>query len=239
MHGQAEERSHSETLSVETSVFRRPLHLRIYRAFLRRLERWFGISIFFVHRRPLGFTSAVPADVHRDYEFREVAERELLDFASDESLELPRDGVRAAAQRGDVFFGVLHAGRLIGYRWYSLCGTAPCEKGMTIRYAHPDRAYGYRTFTHPAHRGRRLHLYSVTESDAFLLSRGYNHTVGYIAAHNLSSLRFNTRLRGVQRVGFIVLWRIFGRYFFLHSPGAIRHHMRMLAPKTSGDRGAH
>jgi hypothetical protein len=236
VHTRAEDQSRTDTSSVETSVFRRPLHLRLYRAFLRRLERWFGISIFFVHRRPIGAVS-VPADVRRDYEFREVAERELLDFASDASLDLPIDGVRTAAKRGDLFFGVLHAGRLVGYRWYSLCGSAPCEKGMTIQYAHPQRAYGYRTFTHPAHRGKRLQQYSVAESDTFLLTKGYTHTVGYIAAHNLSSLRFNSRLRGVQRVGFIVVWRIFGRYFFLHSPGTIRHHVRMVGPTTSADQG--
>ena len=90
----------------------------------------------------------------------------------------------------------------------------------------------------PTHRGKRLHLHSVCESDKFLLSRGYTHTVGYIAAHNLSSLRFNARLRGVQRVGFIVLWRLFGRYLFLHSPGAIRHHLTMVGPNTSADPGA-
>ena len=238
MHSRAEDQSHSDTSSIETGAFRRPLHSRLYRAGLRRLERWFGISIFFVHRRTLA-AGSVPADVRRDYEFREVAEHELLDFASDSTLDLPRDGIRAAAKRGDIFFGVLHGGRLVGYRWYSLFGSAPCEKEMTIRYAHPERAYGYRTFTHPEHRGKRLHLHSISESDKFLLSRGYTHTVGYIAAHNLSSLRSNARLQGVQRIGYIILWRFFGRYMFLHSPGAIRHHVAMVGPNASAGQGTH
>ena len=99
---------------------------------------------------------------------------------------------------------------------------------MAIRYASPGRAYGYRTFTHPAHRGKHLHSYSTARSDAELANRGCTHTIGYIAAYNLASLRANSRLAGAERVGTIVALRVLGRPLVLRSRGAVRQGVSLI-----------
>jgi hypothetical protein len=197
------------------------LRQRAYAALLRRLERWFDLRLVWIFRRTITPGRELRADA--GYSFREVTAAELLDASADPALELSRERIKDAAARGDFFFGVFHQGRLIAYRWYSLSGSTPCWEGMQIRYGHPQRAYGYRTFTHPAHRGKHLHAYATAQSDTALGARGCTHTIGYIDATNFASLRAYSHLSGGRRVGGIVTLRAFGRHWVLRTSGARRH----------------
>jgi hypothetical protein len=200
---------------------------RLYAALLRRLARWFGIKVFWVYGRPLAADQDVPACLNDDYSFAQMSETELMRYADDPVFQLPRDFVRAAVASGDPCFGVLYRGRLVAYRWYGLTGSTPCDEGLLIRYAEPGCVYGYKAFTHPEHRGRRLHLYTMKESDSRLMDRGFTRAVGYIETHNFASLRNNSRLRGVQTIGWVVTLRILGRRLVINSPGLSRHKVSM------------
>jgi hypothetical protein len=195
---------------------------RAYAALLRRLERWFDLHLVWIFRRTLVPPVSAPPP-EGGYSFRELTARELLAAAADPVLELSRERIQDAVLRGHLFFGVLHLNRIVAYRWYSLAGSSPCWEGMEIRYDHPYRAYGYRTFTHPAHRGKHMHAYTTGESDRVLVARGCTHTIGYIDATNFASLRAYSRLRGARRVGGILSLRAFGRHWIFRSPGAIYH----------------
>lgn len=200
-----------------------PWPRRVYAAALAGLERSFHLKVFLIHSRPLGGGQNAPENTDSAYSFREITEPELLRFADDPTLELTHDFVRNAAKRGDICFGVLHGGQLVAHRWYAFSGTTPCDDGLCIRYAYSGRAYGYKMFTHPLHRGKRLQLHSMTYADPLLLSRGYTHAISYVAPHNFASLRAQSRLHDVTLVGVIGSVRVFGRHLSVGSPGVIRN----------------
>ncbi len=175
----------------------------------------------------MAVAGAGTARAEPDYTVASVTAADLLDIATDPAFQLSAERVRAAQRDGDLFFGVLYRGHLVAFRWYALSGVTPMEDDLIIRYANPGRAYGYRTFTHPDHRGKNLHAYSTQRSDAELRARRYTHVIGYIDATNFASLRANSRLAGTRRIGMIVSLRILGRRVILHSPGAARHAVSM------------
>jgi hypothetical protein len=201
-------------------------HERIYGGVLRRLGRWIDFHVFLVFRReltPPGTVTTVP----KGYSFRALTPDDLLAAARDPALQLTRERVLLAHRQGDLFFGIFHRGRLVAYRWYALSGATPIEDNLVIHYAHEGRGYGYRAFTHPDHRGRRLHLCATRLSDLELRARGCTHTVGYIAAENFASLRAHSRLAESRRIGVIVALRV-GKYrLILRSPGVARHGVKV------------
>jgi GNAT superfamily N-acetyltransferase len=216
-----------ESASVSSRRFRFPLPQRIYRAALGRLWRWLGLRVFFVRKRPIGGEQDVPARLDEHYRHMWMREQDLEPYADDPLLQLSRDFIREAALRGDLCFGILYHGRLVAYRWYSLSGVTPCEEGVFIHYKHPGRVYAYKLFTHPEHRGKRLHLHTVKHTDSYLSSLGYDHTVGYIETHNFASLRNNSRLRDSSGIGLVVLLKVLGRSLVFNSPGLRRHGVSM------------
>jgi hypothetical protein len=195
---------------------------RAYAAVLRRLGRWLDLHLVWIFRRPISPPKAALRS-EPGYSMRELTVAELIEAAADPLLELSRERIKTAAAHGDLFFGVFHQDRVIAYRWYSLWGSTPCWAGMEISYEYPHRAYGYRTFTHPAHRGTHLHEHTMPHSDFALVERGCTHIVSYIDATNFSSLRAYSRLRGGRRIGGILSMRMFGRHWVFRSPGAVRH----------------
>jgi len=215
------ESSHA-SLEHPSAAPRLSLWRRGYAALLRRLGRWFDLRLVWIFRRTITPPKVEPR-AEPGYSFRKVTAAELIEAAADPALELSRERIKDAAARGDLLFGVFHRNRVIAYRWYSLSGSTPCWEGTEIGYEHPQRAYGYRTFTHPAHRGKRLHAYSLAQSDIALAALGCTHTIGYIDATNFASLRAYSHLKGGRRVGGILSLRAFGRHWVFRSPGAIRH----------------
>jgi hypothetical protein len=202
----------------------------VYGGLLRRLGRWLHLQVLLLFERDLLAPAAAVA-VPTGYSFRAISAAELLEAARDPALQLSAEGIDAAQRRGDLFFGIFAGNRLVAYRWYALSGATPLEEGLVIRYARAGRAYGYRAFTHPEHRGKRLHVYSTRLSDAELRARGYIQTVGYIAAENFASLRSNSRLSGSQRIGVIVALRVGSRRFTVRSRGVARRGITVTAKR--------
>jgi hypothetical protein len=195
---------------------------------LRRLGRWINFHVFLIFRRtltPPGAATVAPAG----YSFRALTADDLLTAARDPKLQLSRARVLLAHRQGDLFFGAFHRERLVAYRWYALSGATPIEDGLVVHYAHEGRGYGYRAFTHPDYRGKRLHLSTTQLADHALRARGCTHTVGYIAAENFASLRSHSRLMDSCRIGVIVAARVGSRRLILRSRGVVRHGVRLAA----------
>ena len=204
---------------------------RIYGGLLRRLGRWINFHVFLVFRReltPPGTKTTIP----KGFTFRALTPDDLLTAARDPALQLSRERVLIAHQQGDLFFGAFHRDRLVAYRWYALSGATPIDDNLVIHYAHEGRGYGYRAFTHPVYRGKRLHLCSTQLSDIELRARGCTHTVGYIAAENFASLRSNSRLAGSRRIGVIVALRVGSLRLILRSLGVARHGITFVAAQS-------
>jgi len=206
-----------------------PLHIRIYRAALARLERWFGLKLVVIYRRPLLADHGTTMRIDETYSFRELTEQDLLRFSDDPALGLSRDFIHNALKSGDVSFGVLHADRLVSYRWYAFSGTTPCEHGLSMRYAYPGRTFGYKAFTDPSYRGKRLQDYCMQHADPILLRRGCTHTIGYIALYNLPSLRVVSRARDTKFLGIIAYTTVLRRNLAVATPAVRRNRISMVA----------
>lgn len=196
---------------------------------LARLSRWFGIKVYYVYKRPLSAEQDVPGRLDEGYRIQLMTEHDLARYADDPDLRLRSDFISAAARRGDLCFGILYREQLVGYRWVSLSGCSPGEKQMFICYAHPQRSYSYKGFTHPDHRGKRLLLHSTAFADAYLLRNGYTESVAYTETHNFASLKHASRLRGVAPIGLVVSIRVLGRRVFFNSPGMARNGVSIAA----------
>ena len=194
-----------------------------------------GVEFFHIFRRELSPGQDIPDDVHNEYQFCRLDVSELITAAGEPKLELQPEKIRAAADRGDLFFGVYSGKELVAYRWYGVDRPVPCENGLLLEFSAPGRAYGYRTFTRPDYRGRRLHLHSTRDADTRLAKLGVVHAVGYISARNLPSLRSNARLPGVDRVGLITVLRFGSVTRVFSSRGAKAAGVRMTVDPKRGD----
>ena len=207
---------------------RRSAPRRVYAAAVGRLARWIGLKLFLIYLRPLGAGRENPEGLSIEYVFRELDVRDLERLADDPQMQLDPGFLREAAQRGDLCFAILYRDRLVASRWYSFRESAPCEDGLHIHFAAPGRIYGYKMFTHPEHRGKRLHLLTMQLSDAALMRRGHTQVAGYIETHNFSSLRGYSRMQDAACVGFAVSIKLFGWRVAVNSAGARRNGIRIL-----------
>jgi GNAT superfamily N-acetyltransferase len=186
----------------------------IYAGVMQRLFPTFEVCV--VTQRPLSQTARHPELCH-ELSIKVVEEYELARASSDPQLELRRDFVVSAIQRGDVAVGVFESGRLIAFIWLALC---PTPNGADVLVDFPPRhRYTYNAFTLPAYRGRRLQSALMAFVDEMALQSGCTHAINIIATHNYSSLASN-RARGNPRVGYVAAVRLAGRVFTFRSPGA-------------------
>jgi hypothetical protein len=202
---------------------RLPFFQRLYAAAMGYLGRRLGLKLLLVYHRPLITEIAVPADVLATYCFKEIKATELLDETKDPALRLSTEFIAGAKARDDVCIGAFHGDRLVAYRWYAVSGTAPCDDPLYIRNTGHRQTYGYKMFTHPQHRGRRLQLYTMIYGDAQMLRRGFTHATLYVATHNFASRRGLSRVPSQRLVGLVACVRLFGRYFIASSPGLERY----------------
>lgn len=171
------------------------------------LRRYAGIHICRVGVRPLvrdAPAPVLPGGIH----FRILRPEELLEATTDPELRMDRDFVRAALARGDMAFGAFEGDRLVGYSWRSFTA-APHFDGLWAGIARPYFC-GYKAFTRPSHRGRRIHVAVALYSDAFLLERGYTAEVGLVDIANFASLRTASVL-GRRKIGYAGYVKLFGR----------------------------
>ena len=214
-------------LHEQRGPWRLPRGRRLQRAVLSRIARWLGVKVLFIFSRSLRQSSEDELASRDGFDFKELSEADLLEFSEDPDLQFSSTFVRESLGRGDTCFGVLHRGRLVAYRWYAFEGPTPCDDGLEIRFASPGRAYGYKAFTDPGYRGRRLQDLCMRGADAALLRRGCTHAVGYIGVHNYSSLRAQSRAQALERLGYVAYLKAFGRAFVVSTSGVRRNRVSM------------
>jgi hypothetical protein len=129
------------------------------------------------------------------YRFLRLDEPALRLFAGGKEHDLSEEFLRSAFSRGDECHGFLHGETLAAYGWYARRPTPLERPGLVLHFS--DRyVYMYKGFTHPGHRGQRLHAVGMTRALALYLERGYRGLVSYVEATNYGSLK------SVYRMGY-------------------------------------
>ncbi len=126
--------------------------------------------------------------------------------------------VREATAAGDRCYGLLYGEEVASYGWYAHRPT-PVEPGLQILF--PDAwVYMYKGYTHPRHRGRRLHGVGMLAAAHALRRLGFEGLVSIVEANNAASLRSCRRI-GYRLLGRVRALRLAGRWWVCNS-GACR-----------------
>ena len=136
------------------------------------------------------------------YWARFLAPAELWRYAAQPAYDLPEPFVRRALAAHDECLAIGEAGQLAAYGWYSTTANHFTDE-LTLRFSQ-EWVYMYRGFTHPAHRGRRLHAIGMTMALAAYQARGFKGLVSCVEACNAASLK------SVYRMGYRTFGTICG-----------------------------
>ena len=117
------------------------------------------------------------------------------------------DFVEGALARGDIAFGAFDRGRLVCYTWRAL-GATPDVEDVWVTFGAPYH-YGYKAFTRPSHRGRRLLVAVSFFSDSYLLERGHAKRLTFTGICNFASLA-SQKAAGSRKIGIAGYIRLFG-----------------------------
>ena len=137
-----------------------------------------------------------------------LAEDQLRQFSKDPANEIPADFLDEALAKGDECYGFVAGETLAAYGWYTRKPTRLELPGLALHFS-DQYVYMYKGFTHPLHRGRRLHAIGMTRALESYLARGLKGLVSYVESNNFASLRSCFRMGYVQ-FGTVYVLRIFG-----------------------------
>jgi hypothetical protein len=137
-----------------------------------------------------------------------LGEAALREFSRDPATELPRAFLDDALDRGDECYALLAGETLAAYGWYTRKPTRLDLPDLALHFG-PEYIYMYKGFTHPAHRGRRLHAIGMTRALQHYLATGYRGLVSYVESNNFASLK------SCYRMGYVR----FGSIYVLKAPG--------------------
>lgn len=186
----------------------------IYVRVMQGLSAYLGIHLCVVRATPIVEDPHYPtAPTH--ISLRELSNQDLLEATQIPELELCRDFVEAADERGDLAFGAFDGPELVALVWRTLAA-APHIDGLSVRVNRPYN-YVYKSFTRPSHRGQHLGPTLILYSDLKLLKLGYTHRAGFIDTWNLASLATGKHM-GSRFLGYAGYVKWFGRYFPFRSP---------------------
>jgi hypothetical protein len=163
-------------------------------------------------------------------------QKRLREFGRDPGNDLPESFLVEALAKGDECYGILYGETLAAYGWYSRGATRIDPSDLAL---HPgDRyVYMYKGFTHPGHRGRRLHAIGMTLALQHYLSRGFQGLVSYVESNNFSSLNSVLRM-GYEAFGSVYILKAFGIKFTHASAGWQAHGVRIEPAERAADSGA-
>jgi hypothetical protein len=142
------------------------------------------------------------------YEARFLSSAELDAYIAQPEYGLTDRFVAREVAMGHECFAIQQDGRLAAYGWYATTPTHFTDD-LSVRF---DRrwVYMYKGFTHPAHRGRRLHAIGMTLALTLYRARGFRGLVSIVQADNAASLASCARM-GYRRFGTIYTLRL-GRW---------------------------
>lgn len=190
--------------------------------FAWQLERWAGIQIYRIGRRPLDSIDRERRECPPELHVKLLTPEELLEASSDPSLELPRQVAEASIARRDVVVGGFSDSNLIAYVFASM-ESAPHDDYFSVRVRKPFR-YSFKNFTRPEYRGRGVSQFvtNFPERNKVCMERGCTDSIYFIALSNLPSLKATSKLPETSWIGWTVNGQTFGRRWSIRSPGPRR-----------------
>ena len=175
------------------------------------------------------------------YKFGRIDEETLRVHARTPEYELSHTFLDEALGRGDECYGFLCDGELAAYTWYTRRPTAIELPNLGLQFS--DRyVYIYKGFTHPKHRGHRLHSAGMAQALPVHLARGRLGMVSYVELTNFAQ-RHSAMRAGFHYFGTLIISKFLGSYFLWASEGCRRYafFFEELFPKDglewSGPRG--
>ena len=183
----------------------------------RLLQRWLTLWIVQIRKnQPYERTPELSPDI----DIRFATRAELLAASAQMPHQMSTSFVEAALDRGDLCAAAFADGSIVALQWASFT-IAPDADRLWIGIEPPYR-YGYKGFTAPEYRGRRLACEVMRFCDAQCLERGYTHTLVYVGPANYAS-RANLDRLGNRTAGYAGYLRCCGHYFTFRTPGAKAH----------------
>ncbi len=148
-----------------------------------------------------------------------LGEERLRELSRDPANEMPPGFLEDALAKGDECYGFLAGDELAAYGWYTTRPTRLEQPDLQLRFS-DEYVYMYKGFTHPRHRGQRLHAIGMTRALQHYLTRGFKGLVSYVESNNFGSLKSCFRM-GYVEFGSIYLLSVFGHYL-THSTAGCR-----------------
>lgn len=149
----------------------------------------------------------------------EVISGSTVSLLTAPDIGMNQNFIDGAEERGDWSYVFREHDNVINYGWYSKC-TVPIDAHFAIQYS-DEYTYMYKGFTVREYRGEKLHAYGMARALNIVAKSGDNGLISYVEADNFASLRSCERL-GYEIFGSCWLFRIFGRFFALKTPGCRR-----------------
>ncbi len=168
--------------------------------------------------------SKEPAAVAGGCSIRNATREQLLRAAEDPDMGLDAKGIDELLSRGDRCTAAFDGERMIAYVWRSF-SSARWAPNVWVVFAKPYR-YGYKSFTHPDYRGRRISTAMSLFMDRECIAAGYTHAISLIETHNFVSLAAE-RHRPAVNVGHVGYFSVRGRHYPFRTWGIRKHRFRL------------
>lgn len=194
--------------NVAEEVRRHGAFRTIASALLRVINRYAYLRVFcgiVIESPDPTFLSCDPA-----YHGMFVPAPRLRTLSTDPVNELDTSFLDGALAKGDECYGFFAGDALAAYGWYTKASHAVKSTDFAITFD-PRYMYMYKGFTHPAHRGKRLHAVGMTRALEAYLARGYRGLLSDVEWQNSDSLKSCFRM-GYRAFGNVYIARVFGRY---------------------------
>ncbi len=143
-----------------------------------------------------------------------------LQHLVDERVDIPAEFVSKSIARGDWCHLFRDGADIASYTW-STKQTCPVVDNVVMHFS-SDYRYTFKSFTVPAYRGQHLLPLALARLLTEAVKEEHKGLVGYVEAHNASSLKSTLRL-GYRIFGTCFLIRVLGHAFTLRTPGC-RHY---------------
>jgi hypothetical protein len=194
---------------LKSDIKRWGLTRTIFSHIMRRVERYLGIHIHVVRSTAMIENPQYPS-IPANITLREIPPKLLLTYISNPALQLSREFVQSAIDRGDLAFGAFDGPTLVSYVWRTFT-SAPHTGKLWVRVTRPY-CYAYKSLTLPKYRGQRIAPAIHIFSDVEMFKRGFTHRAGFVAVANSASLAMGKHM-GTRAIGYAGYLDWFGHAF--------------------------
>ena len=194
----------------------------IWSGLMHLVRRWFVLCR--ISRRRIDPNPKL-SDLGDGLVMRRASREDLLNAVDNDPHQFDLAFVDEALARGDICIGAFHGSEMVAWAWASF-HKAPHDDGLWV-HVEPPNNYGYKWFTKPAYRGKRIIGTLTLFRDKIAAESGCTHNMGFIETHNYASLHGSKRL-GSQRVGYAGYFKLFGKAYPFRTPGVAKHGFRFV-----------